>query len=183
MLSPAFPMLHLLNSFASGMMMQLQTYSYGRTHLLLVGCCALAAGALWPVQLVSALQDAKTSSVSAIGMVDMAYVGSYLRSKHGYFILLRTANIAKRPRSYLRMLRHSYLVCRGIEGVGGELRCVLAVPHCVSGRLQQKCESYSTSLLSICHKLKQLQKLSWRRLTCYLSVLWHALLSASIVLH
>eukprot|EP00775_Hariotina_reticulata_P006618 gene6618-6846_t len=70
-------------------------------------------------KLVAALQDAKNSSVLAMGLVDMSYVGSYLRSKHGYFILLRAANIAKRPRSYLRMLRHSYLVCRGIEGMGG----------------------------------------------------------------
>lgn len=72
------------------------------------------------LQLFAALQEAKASSILAVGSVNLLHVGSYLRSKYGYMVLLRQANVAKRPKAYLRMLRHSYLVCRGLDGADGE---------------------------------------------------------------
>eukprot|EP00879_Flechtneria_rotunda_P011681 GHRR01012201.1.p1 GENE.GHRR01012201.1~~GHRR01012201.1.p1 ORF type:complete len:184 (+),score=48.01 GHRR01012201.1:239-790(+) len=70
-------------------------------------------------KLAQAVHEAKVSSLAATGAIDLWYVGSYLRSKHGYLVSLRHANVSKRPKAYLRMLRHTYLVCKGVEGFQG----------------------------------------------------------------
>jgi hypothetical protein len=74
------------------------------------------------VQLAQAVAEAKASSILTTGSVQLGHVGSYLRSRHGYLVAIRHANAVKRPRAYLRMLYHSYLVIRGLEGLEGELR-------------------------------------------------------------
>jgi hypothetical protein len=70
-------------------------------------CCCL--------QLSAAVQEAKASSILATGGVDLWAVGSHLRSKHGYLIALRRANVVQRPKAYLRQLRHDFLVVRGLQ--------------------------------------------------------------------
>lgn len=71
-------------------------------------------------QLAQAVQEARASSILATGSVELAHVGGYLRSRHGYLVCLRRANVCRRPKAYLRMLRHNYLVVRGLEGLEGE---------------------------------------------------------------
>jgi uncharacterized protein (TIGR01615 family) len=71
------------------------------------------------LQLSAAVQEAKASSILSTGSVDLRSVGSYLRSKHGYLVALRKANISKRPKAYLRQLRHDFLVVRGLPTIEG----------------------------------------------------------------
>jgi len=71
-------------------------------------------------QLARAVAEAKASSILTTGSVQLGHVGSYLRSRHGYLVAIRHANAVKRPRAYLRMLQHTYLVIRGLEGLEGE---------------------------------------------------------------
>lgn len=61
------------------------------------------------------MQEAKASSILATGGVDLWAIGSHLRSKHGYLIALRRANVVQRPKAYLRQLRHDFLVVRGLQ--------------------------------------------------------------------
>jgi uncharacterized protein (TIGR01615 family) len=75
-------------------------------------CAALPSFLL---QLACAVQEAKASSILSIGSVDLWAVGSYLRSKHGYLVSLRRSNVSKRPKAYLRQLRHDFLVVRGLD--------------------------------------------------------------------
>lgn len=67
------------------------------------------------LQLSAAVQEAKASSILATGGVDLWAIGSHLRSKHGYLIALRRANVVQRPKAYLRQLRHDFLVVRGLQ--------------------------------------------------------------------
>jgi hypothetical protein len=90
------------------------------------------------VQLAQAVAEAKASSILSTGSVQLNHVGSYLRSRHGYLVAIRHANAVKRPRAYLRMLYHKYLVIRGLEGLEGEcsmhgcgvLQCCVRVSGC-----------------------------------------------------
>jgi hypothetical protein len=72
------------------------------------------------MQLARAVAEAKASSILTTGSVQLGHVGSYLRSRHGYLVAIRHANVVKRPRAYLRMLYHKYLVVRALEGLEGE---------------------------------------------------------------
>lgn len=86
-------------------------------NVLLLGCPLRCYVRL---QLAQAVGEAKASSILNSGSVQLAHVGSYLRSRHGYLVAIRHANVIKRPRAYLRMLQHTYLVVRGLEGLEGE---------------------------------------------------------------
>jgi hypothetical protein len=77
-------------------------------------CCSVS------LQLAQAVAEAKASSILTTGSVQLSHVGSYLRSRHGYLVAIRHANVVKRPRTYLRMLHHKYLVVRGLDGLEGE---------------------------------------------------------------
>jgi uncharacterized protein (TIGR01615 family) len=70
-------------------------------------------------QLAQAVQEAKASSILSTGSADLRVIGSYLRSKYGYLVYLRQANISKRPKAYLRQLRHDFLVIRGLPSNEG----------------------------------------------------------------
>jgi uncharacterized protein (TIGR01615 family) len=69
--------------------------------------------------LAQAVQEAKASSILSTGSADLRAIGSYLRSKYGYLVYLRQANISKRPKAYLRQLRHDFLVIRGLPSNEG----------------------------------------------------------------
>lgn len=92
------------------------------TALLLALHCAPP-----PPQLADAVQEAR----AATGSSDLRRVGCHLRSKHGYLVVLRRANVCRRPKSYLRMLRHTYLVVRGLDGgEGARGRAAACVGSC-----------------------------------------------------
>jgi uncharacterized protein (TIGR01615 family) len=64
------------------------------------------------------VEEAKAANVRSAGCVDLRVVGSILRSRHGYLVCVRRANASRRPKAYLRQLRHDYLVVRGLAGDG-----------------------------------------------------------------
>ena len=72
------------------------------------------------LQLARAVLDAKDECKQRYGTVDLWQLGTCLRSKHGYLVKHRRVNASRRRKAYLRMLRHTYLVCKGLEGMEGK---------------------------------------------------------------
>lgn len=68
----------------------------------------------------SARQISILNSNSTSGGVDLWALGCELRARYGYLIKLRRSLAGKGPKAYLRSLRHSFLVVRGIDGDQGE---------------------------------------------------------------
>eukprot|EP00877_Chromochloris_zofingiensis_P012813 jgi/Chrzof1/7786/Cz02g36200.t1 len=70
-------------------------------------------------QLQQAVVQAKEECIRRFGSANLWCVASELRSRHGYLVKYRAAMGAKTPKAYLRALRHTFLVVKGVPGMEG----------------------------------------------------------------
>lgn len=80
------------------------------------------------LQLQQAVVQAKEECIRRFGSANLWCVASELRSRHGYLVKYRAAMGAKTPKAYLRALRHTFLVVKGVPGMEGDHMLYAVMP-------------------------------------------------------